>query len=92
LELAFSMSLTVSFGTRPSVTSGNARCPGRSVQIPEDEWMAKHAEISAEHETEGVRDELRTGLKDWIASEFHKQFRSKGAAIPNNTKVGMLYD
>ncbi len=54
--------------------------------------MAKRAEISAEHETEGARDELRTGLKDWIASEFYKQFRSKGAAIPNNTKVVMLYD
>ena len=67
-------------------------CPGRSAQIPEDEWMAKRAEISAEHKTEGARDELRTGLKDWIASEFYKQFRSKAAAIPNNTKVIMLDD
>ncbi len=50
--------------------------------------MAKRAEISAEHETEGARDELRTGLKD----EFYKQFRLKGAAIPSNTKVVMLYD
>ncbi len=40
----------------------------------------------------GARDELRTGLNDWIASEFYKQFRSKGAAIPNITKVVMLDD
>jgi hypothetical protein len=54
--------------------------------------MAKRAEISAEHETEGARDELRKGLKNWVASEFYKEFRSKGAAIPNNTKVVMLDD
>ena len=54
--------------------------------------MAKRAELSAEHETEGARDELRTGLKDRIASEFYKQFRSKGAAIPNSTNVVMLND
>ncbi len=28
--------------------------------IPEDEWMAKRAEINAELETEGPRDELRS--------------------------------
>jgi hypothetical protein len=59
-------------------------------EIPEDEWIATRAEIRIEHETEGARDELRTGLRDWIASEFYKQFRSKGAAIPNNTKAAML--
>jgi hypothetical protein len=54
--------------------------------------MAKRAEISAEHKTEGAWDELRTGLRNWIASEICQQFHSKGAAIQNNTKVVMLYD
>jgi hypothetical protein len=54
--------------------------------------MPKSAEISAEHETEGARDELRKGLKDWTATlrDFYQQFRSKGVAIPNSTKVVML--
>ncbi len=46
-------------------------------EIPEDKWMAKRAEISAEHETEGTRDELRTGLKDWIG--FPASFTSDSA-------------
>ena len=51
-----------------------------------DEWTTKRGDLADEHKLPGARESLRTGLKEWIASDMFKKSQASVVPVPKSTK------
>ena len=51
-----------------------------------DEWTTKRGDLADEHKLPGARESLRTGLKEWIASDMFKKSQASLVPVPKSTK------
>ena len=51
-----------------------------------DEWTTKRSDLADEHKLPGVRESLRTGLKEWITSDLFKKSQASVVSVPKSTK------
>ena len=51
-----------------------------------DEWTTKRGDLADEHKLPGARESLRTGLKEWIASDMFKKSQASVVSVPKSTK------
>ena len=51
-----------------------------------DEWTTKRGDLADEHKLPDSRESLRTGLKEWIASDMFKNSQASVVPVPKSTK------